>query len=849
MRADQTSLFGSSLRAKTMLALAAAAVPALAAAVLLGITLVTAAGRAEKDFDTAMSAAQHLSDIRVLIETEHGIVTRIPAELNLENVDHYAQEIANSELGIEAKLARLVDNEQIIARGTASEIAAIRADMAAITGKIVVCARSFAQSTALALVHDSFEPANAALITMLDAVASNVNSIAENARKDLRRSSELAWLATPLALIAAVLAIGFGFWLVQRYFVDPVLRLTDHLVRIRQTGNPDIAAKGDLARRHDEVGTLARAFELTMDELAEARRELIARSEAEIHTHYQRLQVAINNMPQGLSMFDAAQKLIICNRRYADIYELGLDLTVPGTELARILDHRATTKLNDATGLLRESTKAMTEGGAWYYVQEMRDGRAIAISYQPMAGGGFVATHEDITERRRAEARIAHMAHHDALTDLLNRTRFREQIERVLAALGESDGVAVLCLDLDRFKSVNDTLGHPAGDALLQAVADRLRSCVRASDVVARLGGDEFAVVQCGAQPVDATTLATAIIQAVGQPYEINGHQINVGASLGIAIAPNDGADPDTLLKKADIALYRAKKDGRNTYRFFEGDMDAMMQERRVLEVGLRAALERNESEIFYQPLVNLKSRQVSGFEALLRWRHPPRGLVSPADFIPLAEEIGLIVPIGRWVLEQACVDAMKWPDQVKLAVNLSPVQFKGGNLVLDVISALAKSGLPARRLELEITESALLESTAATIATLDQLRELGVRISMDDFGTGYSSLGYLRSFPFDKIKIDQSFIRDLSDAPESIAIVRAIASLGSSLGMSVTAEGVETADQLRRIEIEGCTEVQGYLFSKPRPAHELQRLLRDLDAPDAAAQSAVVRHGSRAGR
>ncbi|MCK1358523.1 EAL domain-containing protein [Bradyrhizobium sp. 199] len=833
-----------------MLALAAAAVPALIAALVLGSTLVTAVGRAEKDFDTAMAAAQRLAEIRVLIEREHGIVTRIPAELNLDNVERYRQEIADIDIGIDANLAQLARNEQVVSRSTATEIAAIRGELSTITGRIVICARSFAQSTALALVHDYFEPANGALITMLDAVTSNVNSTSEKARGDLRRSSELAWVTTPLALVAALLAAGFGFWLVQRYFVDPVLRLTSHMIRIRQTGNPDPIGNADLARRNDEVGTLARAFDLTMEELAEARRELMARSEAEINTQYRRLEAAISNMPQGLSMFDAAQKLIVCNRRYAELYELGPELTVAGTDLARILDHRASLKLNEAPGFLRESAKALAEGGPWYYVQEMRDGQAIAISYRPMASGGFVATHEDITERRRAEARIAYMAHHDALTGLLNRVKFREELEGILGTIAPGERAAVLCVDLDRFKSVNDTLGHPAGDALLQAVADRLRGCLGPLDVVARVGGDEFALVQYGAQPVDATTLSTEIIKAVGQPYDIDGHQVIVSASVGIALAPDDGDDPDILLKKADIALYRAKKDGRNAYRFFESDMDATMQERRVLEMGLRQALELNQFEIFYQPLLDLKSGRVSGFEALLRWRHQARGLVSPADFIPLAEEIGLIVPIGRWVLQRACQDAMNWPGDIKLAVNLSPVQFKSGTLVFDVVSALARSGLPAHRLELEITESALLESTEATIAILDQLRELGARISMDDFGTGYSSLSYLRSFPFDKIKIDQSFIRELSDAPESIAIVRAIASLGSSLGMSVTAEGVETTDQLRRIHVEGCTEAQGYLFSRPRPAHEVEMVLRDLVSANGTTPATPAQQRSgRAGR
>jgi diguanylate cyclase (GGDEF)-like protein len=827
-----TQLQGGSrgLRRKTLLALSAAAIPSLAVAVLLGLRLMTAVGGAEKSFDHAMSASRQLSEIRVVMETEHGLVARIPGELDLTKVDYYSRQITDLRLNIDTNLARLGVNKKIVEPATAAEIARVRDEMSAASDAILASARSFAQTTALAQVDGAFEPAYGSLAALLDAIQSNVHSIAEGARHDLRRSSDLAWVVTPLALIAALGALVFGFWSVQRNFVDPVLALTDRLVRMRKTGSPEIGARDDLAVRTDEVGTLARAFEQTMDELAEARRTLIAQSEAEIHVHLNRLNVAIDNMGQGLSMFDAEQKLIVCNRRYAEMYDLGPELVAPGTDLERIIAHRTTTDLVDAKRFAQDSLKAIADRTPWYYVQEMRDGRAVAISYQPMSGGGFVATHEDITERRKAEARMAYMAHHDALTGLFNRARFRQEIEGILDRKQGGEPVAVLYLDLDRFKTVNDTLGHPCGDALLQSVAERLRSCVGDSEILARLGGDEFAVIQTGSQPVDATALAAAIIDKLDQPYEIDGHQVVAGTSIGIAVAPHDGIDPDVLLKKADIALYRAKKDGRGTYRFFEAEMDASMQERHSLELDLRSALAKQEFTIAYQPLMSVKSNQVCGFEALLRWEHPQRGLISPVDFIPLAEETRIIVPIGRWVLKQACLAARTWPDDISVAVNLSPIQFKSGTLVLDVIAALAESGLPANRLELEITEGALLENTDNTMMVLNQLKELGARIAMDDFGTGYSSLGYLRSFPFDKIKIDRSFIRDISDVPESMAIIRAITSLGSSLGILVTAEGVETEEQLRRIQEEGCTEVQGYLFSKPRPDHELGALIARLD-------------------
>ena len=432
--------------------------------------------------------------------------------------------------------------------------------------------------------------------------------------------------------------------------------------------------------------------------------------------------------------------------------------------------------------------------------------------------------------RQELEQRLEHMAHHDALTNLPNRLRLRQAMENELARVQRGESVAVLCLDLDHFKSVNDTLGHPVGDRLLEAVAERLRQNVRDVDIVARVGGDEFAIVQVAAeQPRGAIILADRLIETLAKPFDLDGHQVVIGTSIGIALAPLDGLDTDQLIKNADMALYRAKADGRGVFRFFEPEMDAKMQARRTLEIDLRKALAEGEFELFYQPLVNLASNEVSGFEALLRWNHPTRGLVPPSEFIPIAEEMGLIVPLGERILRQACAEAAGWPDDIKVAVNLSPVQFKSKTLALAVTSALASSGLPPHRLELEITESVLLQDNETTLTTLHQLRQLGVRISMDDFGTGYSSLSYLRSFPFDKIKIDQSFVRDLSGKEDSLAIIRAVAGLGRNLGMATTAEGVETREQLGYLRQEGCTEVQGYLFSRPLPARNIIPLLESV--------------------
>ena len=437
---------------------------------------------------------------------------------------------------------------------------------------------------------------------------------------------------------------------------------------------------------------------------------------------------------------------------------------------------------------------------------------------------------EHLAARQKLEAQLTHMAHHDGLTALPNRVLFRQEMERELARARGGETVAVLCIDLDHFKRVNDTLGHAAGDALLQGAADRLRACVRETDIVARLGGDEFAIVQVQAeQPRAATVLAERLIADLSRPFDIEGHQVVVGASVGIALAPSDGTEAEQLMKSADMALYRAKADGRGVLRYFESEMDAKMQARRALELDLRKALAEHEFELFYQPIVDLQSNRVSGFEALLRWNHPTQGLISPADFIPIAEEMGLITPLGEWVLRQACREAAGWPERVKVAVNLSPAQFKSKALALVVTTALADSGLAPDRLELEITESVLLQDNDTVRGILHQLRALGGRISMDDFGTGYSSLSYLRSFPFDKIKIDQSFVRDMGQHDDSIAIVRAVAGLGRNLGMSTTAEGVETNEQLGRLRAEGCTEVQGYLFSRPLPASEVPRLLAQI--------------------
>jgi diguanylate cyclase (GGDEF)-like protein len=437
----------------------------------------------------------------------------------------------------------------------------------------------------------------------------------------------------------------------------------------------------------------------------------------------------------------------------------------------------------------------------------------------------------EIALREESQAQSHYLAYHDPLTGLGNRLLFKSHLETILGEVpATAHPIAVLLLDLDGFKGVNEALGHSVGDLLLKSIAGRLRDILQATDRIARLGGDEFAILQTSMpQPASSVALAEKIIELTAATHSIDGHDVTVGASVGIAIGEPGEIDAGHFLKRADLAMYGAKSGGRGTYRIFDPEMDCQVQARRLLERDMRQGLVQNCFRLHYQPLVNLQTRKVTGFEALMRWQHPERGLVSPLEFVPFAEEIGLIVPLGEWALRQACSEAMNWPDDIGVAVNLSPVQFKKGSLASAVVSALASSGLPASRLELEVTESILLEKSDSNIEILNQLRGLGVRISMDDFGTGYSSIGYLRNFRFDKIKIDRSFVQDLMEDDGCLAIVRAVVGLGKSFGIRTIAEGVETEAQLERLALEGCTEVQGYLYSRPVPADQVPALLAEI--------------------
>jgi diguanylate cyclase (GGDEF)-like protein len=541
------------------------------------------------------------------------------------------------------------------------------------------------------------------------------------------------------------------------------------------------------------------------------------------------LSIAVNNIPQGLVLYDASARIIICNQPYLDMFGLSPDVARPGCTMQRLIAHRKETGSfdGDVDEFCNAIIQTVSLGKATRQLTEAPGGRAIEIINRPLKSGGWVATIEDVTERRRADEKIAHLAHYDGLTDLPNRILFRERLEQSLKAIRPGEQLAVLYIDIDEFKSVNDALGHPIGDELLKGVAERLRGCLKETDVAARLGGDEFAVIQTAIKDRSETTrLVDEIHSAIRQPLECMGHLITTDASIGIALAPGDGVDLDQLLKNADLALYGAKGDGRRTYRFFEAGMDQRARARRSLELELRQAISDGILEIYYQPVVNIEDDKVSSCEALLRWRHPERGMISPAEFIPIAEDSGLINQLGLWVLNTACAEATTWPDHVRVAVNVSPVQFRSPSLALNVAAALAACGLPASRLELEITEAVLIRDDEAALDMLHQLRQLGVRIALDDFGTGYSSLSYLQRFPFDKIKIDRSFIRDIAGPGASSSIVQAVVNIAAASDMTTTAEGVETEQQRNLLYILGCTEMQGYLFSPAIPAADVRRLL-----------------------
>lgn len=639
----------------------------------------------------------------------------------------------------------------------------------------------------------------------LAGLAASANRVSgETVDADQHNLLRLHWIFS--GLIVALVAVGLILMLLlyrRHVQLDRAHKALNALAGVLEE------AKLDLEQANVEI--------LNTNADLKQRNEMLQIRDVELRTQNQRFDAALNNMSQGLLLVDGMHRLIVCNQRYREIFNLPEQWVQPGATMRALGTPRFAGLIDRQNGIAADRASAS-------FSFEMDDGTTIAVSQQPMPDGGWVSTYEDITERRRSEERIVHMAHHDALTDLPNRTLFRAHMDDDLAdKRGGRSSFAIFYLDLDNFKIVNDTLGHAVGDLLLRGVARRLTECVREGDVVSRFGGDEFAIMlRGGAGLGEMRSLAERLVERMAEPFAIESNELTIGTCVGIAIAGKDGLDSDELLRNADMALYRAKNEGRGSYRFFEAAMKAELNARRALEEDLRSALGAGEFDIRYQPIVDMKTMTVVSFEALLRWNHPTRGEITPAEFMPVAEETGLVIAIGEWVLGRACADAAAWPTATRVAVNLSAVQLRSNQFARSVFAALAASSLTPNRLELEITESVLLQDSEATLAILHQLRSFGIRICMDDFGTGYSSLSYLRSFPFDKIKIDRTFVAEVNDREDCRAIVASITDLGRSLNMVTTAEGVETRAQFETITTIGCAEVQGFFFGLPVPVGEV---------------------------
>ena len=659
------------------------------------------------------------------------------------------------------------------------------------------------------------------------ALAAVLQSLEDDARVQYEQATatiddrimESRWVIGLVAVTTSMLLLILGLLIASR-LTQPMEALKAHVEKLRSSDDLSQATPAILLSRVDEIGALAVTFDQLIRELADARQHLLRESQEHIRLQYDRLSAAIESIPQGLSLTDAHGRLLMSNRQFLKLYDLAphkIHQGMPLRELLELIRQQGARWLNRPDNDYSFNLEGLTNTPQ---MLDFRNDKTIVVRVADTPEGGLVSVHEDITERRRQEEQITHLAHHDTLTGLVNRTLFREQLQE---AQMKQHQLALLCLDLDNFKSVNDSLGHPIGDRLLIQVSERLRHCLQGTDKVARLGGDEFGILIIGdTSEQRITQIAEKVIKQLSRPYLIDQQTIIIGVSIGIAISPRDGQDADILLKRADIALFRAKKqEGRSTYCYFESQMDTHIQARRALEIDLRHAIENEELEVFYQPQIGFHSQSIEGFEALLRWKHRERGYVSPEKFISLAEELGLINRLGKWVLQRACQDALQWPSSVSIAVNLSPVQFFNETMLNDVQQCLATTGLNPQRLELEITEGVLLEDTCRTLTLLEKLRELGVQFAMDDFGTGYSSLGYLRKFHFDKVKIDRSFVMGMEQSTDNQAVVQAICGLCNSLGIDTIAEGVETSHQHEILQQTNCTQWQGFYYSRAVPLPE----------------------------
>lgn len=760
------------------------------------------------------------ADLALLLEQHRRIIETVPVVMDRYRID---RDRRHSEALIEQIGA-------LVGRGDSRSAEIIRVVLPTLlqsSRRVLELAADYAQQQAM----EEAESYSGTARTIEEAIAtfraSSLASAQQGVSAVASGGQQLAgWVMA--GTVAIAVALPLALWLLH-YTLLRLRLISRAMLRLAQneTDLHDLPADDG-----DEVGDMARAVSVFRDNamlLMEQRTALLSLN--------QRLDIALANMSHGLSMFDSNQRLLVSNARYSQIYNLPPHVTVAGTSFAEIIggyraqidDNETETVSCDAwcgDMISRIGTTGFTD------FRRLHDGRLIQITYRPIEGGGWVDVHEDITEKKAAEERIARLAREDTLTGVANRHAFREALQASLGTGTACPPFAIHWIDLDRFKEVNDVHGHPAGDALLVAVASRIGNSVRSTDFVARLGGDEFAVIQRDAgTSAEAEPLALRLIEVLSAPYMIAGHSMSIGASIGIALSIDAAGDgQEALLRNADVALYQAKAAGRGTHVLFRTEFEELMRERRQLEADLRCALARSEFELHYQPIIDLAGRHIKSCETLLRWQHPVRGMISPTVFIPIAEELGLISEIGAWVLDQACADATTWPGGVSVAVNLSAAQFESDDVLSATERALTRTGLAPSRLELEVTESLLLKDRTETRRVLHQLRALGVAIALDDFGTGYASLSYLRSFPFDKIKIDQTFVRELPEQPQCLAIVSAICELARSLDMRTVAEGVETPEQVEWIERAGCNEAQGYLYSPPVPAAELPAVLLGCD-------------------
>jgi len=785
---------------------------------------------------TTQSAALHLyqdgflgieisTRLESLIELNRRIVQSSPAEVDRSRLEQTEHALDANDQDLKQLLKQLLQaREDQLLDDLEEHISRKLPELFQRGHKVLFYAYNFAQDKALDFAAKYSDIADSIQADIenyrqkrLEIAQSEVSHLTSTA------TSMIIWVSLLTIVILGVIG-PFGILIVTS-IITRLRAITRAMTRLAQNDTTvPIPSDNDA----DEVGDMARAvkiFKANAIELIQRKTEL-----EKINIQF---DAALNNMTQGLCMFDKSERLIVCNSPFRKMYALGPEIAKPGIRLCEILEYRIIVGNNSIENITEKEPfeLCIEESAAISITQHLKDGRMIATSRQTLGDGSWVEVHEDVTERLSAEARISYLARHDALTDLPNRVLFREDLERAFVRMRRGEQFGLLCLDLDEFKEVNDTLGHPVGDQVLRAISTRLKALIRETDTVARLGGDEFAIVQTKIErPEDCSVLANKLLATLNRPLKIGGQQFNVGASIGIALAPNDGSDPDQLLKNADMAMYLAKKNGRGLFRFFEPDMDTKLQARRMLEIDLRRAVANGEFELHYQPLINIETGKISSFEALLRWRHPERGVISPNEFVSLAEDTGLIIPIGESVLRQACAAASTWPRDLKVSVNLSPIQFKTSKLVEVIINAIASARLPASRLEVEITESVLIQDDDTTLKIVNQLHDLGVQISLDDFGTGYSSLSYLRKFPFDKIKIDASFVHGLPHRKDNLTIVRAVVNIAKSFGITTVAEGVETVDQFKAVRAEGCTEAQGYHFSRPVPSSNVLDLLAQWD-------------------